>query len=102
MVELIRNITQPENITRLAVRYINRLDLPLPVADLKDYLRPVPKIAPGLPQSLSGYFMQLQIPQEDIKGVLILNEALVPPPSPDVGSVLLDIDIFRDAEVSAM
>lgn len=84
----------PENVNRVAVRYINRLDLPLPFNDLKDYLRTVPEISPDLPQGLSDYFMQLQIPQEDLEGVLVLNEALIPPPEDNVVSVLLDIDLF--------
>src|SRR5207253_4384748 len=55
-----REVTQPQAVTRAAVRYINRLDLPLPIRDLKDYLRTVPEVSPDLPQGLSGYFMQLQ------------------------------------------
>jgi uncharacterized protein (TIGR04255 family) len=88
-------------VTRLAVRYINRLDLPLPMGDLKDYLRTVPEVSPDLSQGLSGYFMQLQIPQEDIGGTLILNQAMLPPSSPNIVSVLLDIDLYRDANVSS-
>lgn len=97
-----RNATRPEAITRTAVRYINRLDLPLPVTELKDYLKTVPEVSSDLPfQDLSGYFMQLQIPQTDIGAMLILNEALVPPPpsTPNVVSVLLDIDLSRNIDL---
>jgi uncharacterized protein (TIGR04255 family) len=71
-----QSVTKPKLINRLALRYVNRLDLPLPVGDLKYYLRTVPEVSPDLPQGLSGYFMQLQIPQEDISAILILNQAL--------------------------
>jgi len=94
-----RVVAAPRAITRVAVRYINRLDLPLPIKDLKDFLRTVPEVSPDLPQALSACFMQLQIPQDDIKGMLILNEAIIPPPRPEVVSVLLDIDLFRDVDV---
>jgi uncharacterized protein (TIGR04255 family) len=99
--DIYRSIAQPEMITRAAVRYINRLDIPLPINDLKDFLRTSPEVSPALPQELSGYFMQLHIPQTDINAMLILNEALVDPPSqnPNVVSVLLDIDLFRDSDV---
>lgn len=83
----------PKTVKRVAVRYINRLDLPLPLNDFKDYLRTVPEVSPDLPQGLSSYFMQLQIPQEDLNGMLVLNEATLPP-TEDVVSVLLDIDLF--------
>ena len=39
--------------------------------------------------------MQLQIPHEDIQGMLILNETMVPPPNPKLVSVVLDIDVFK-------
>jgi uncharacterized protein (TIGR04255 family) len=94
--EIYRTLTYPKNITRLAVRYINRLDLPLPLEDLKEYLRTVPEVSPDLsPQGLSGYFMQLQIPQENSGGILVLNEAIIQPYETDVVSVLLDIDLSQ-------
>lgn len=94
-----QSVSNPHRINRLALRYVNRLDLPLPVGELKDYLRAVPEVSPDLPQNLSGYFMQLQIPQEDLRALLILNQALIPPPTPEVVSVLLDIDLSREIEL---
>ncbi len=88
-------------ITRVAVRYINRLDLPLydEAFDFKDYLRTVPEVSPDMPQGLSGYFMQLQIPLEDIQGGVIINQTMVEPPEEDVASVLLDLDFFRTVDI---
>lgn len=94
-----QSVTKPKLINRLALRYINRLDLPLPVGELKDYLRTVPEVSPDLPQGLSGYFMQLQILQEDISAMLILNQALIPATTPEVVSVLLDIELSRGIEL---
>lgn len=92
--KLYRQITKPKNITRLALRYINRLDLPLPLEDFKDYLRTIPEISPNMSQGLSGYFMQLQLPQTDLEAMLVLNQTLIPPPSPNLVSVVLDFDLF--------
>jgi uncharacterized protein (TIGR04255 family) len=97
--QIYRSVTRPKSVTRLAVRYINHLNLPLPVNDFKEYLRTTPEVSPDLPQGLSNYFMQLQIPQEDLRALLILNETLLPPQSEDSATVLLDIDIFRDTDV---
>ncbi|MGJ5673714.1 MAG: TIGR04255 family protein [Nostochopsis sp.] len=94
-----QSLTHPEAIARLAVRYINRLDIPLPVGDLKDYLRTFPEVSPDLPQGLSGYFMQLQIPQDNLTTMLILNQALVPPPTPEFVSILLDLDLFAERDI---
>ena len=92
-----RAIVEPEAITRIGIRYVNSLHLPLPMRDLKDFLRTLPEVSPDLPQSLSGYVMQLQIPQEDLRAMLILNQAMLPPSRPDAVSVLLDIDLFQES-----
>ena len=94
-----RQTAQPRKVTRVAVRYINRLDLPLPVLEMKDYLRTSPEVSPDLPQRLEEFFMQLTIPQRDIKSTLLLREMAVPPEAPGVASVVLDIDLFRSDEI---
>jgi uncharacterized protein (TIGR04255 family) len=75
------------------VRYINRIDIPLPLNDFKDYLRTVPEVSPDLPQALSGYLMQLVMPLEDIKGMAVITETPIPAPSPNFVSIVLDIDV---------
>ncbi len=97
--DVYRTVAKPTKVSRMAVRYINRLDLPLPNVDLKDYLRTVPEISPELPQNLVGYFMQLRIPQADIKSMLIVNQTIIDPARPGVASVALDNDIFRSDDV---
>ena len=92
--EVYRPIARPKNIKRLALRYINRLDLPLPLKDFKDYLRTIPEISPDMSQGLSGYFMQLQLPQPELEAMLHLNQTLIPPPGPNLVSVVLDFDLF--------
>jgi len=94
-----RAITKPKRVTRVAVRYINRLDIPLPVRSFGDYLRTLPEVSPDLPQGVSSYFMQIQIPQEDLGALLMLTEAIVPPKKPDVISIVLDIDLFRERDI---
>ena len=90
-----RDFVQPKEILRVAVRYVNRLDLPLPFDDFKKYLRTVPEISSDLPQALSNFFLQAQIPQLDLEALLVINMAIVPPPTPTVASVVLDLDLFR-------
>jgi uncharacterized protein (TIGR04255 family) len=99
--DVYRAVAKPTKVTRLAIRYVNRLDLPLPVADLKQYLRTVPEVSPELPQNLAGYFMQLRIPLDDIKSFLLVNQAIIDPARPGVASVVLDNDIFRVDDIPA-
>jgi uncharacterized protein (TIGR04255 family) len=93
-----RDLVQPD-VTRVAVRYINRFELPIPLRDFKDYLRTVPEVSPDLPQGLSGYLMRLQIPQEDLDAMLVLSEALAPSSTPETtAAIVLDLDLFRMLE----
>ena len=96
-----RAAAKPTSITRIALRYVNRLDIPLPVHDFSAYLRTVPQLSPDLPQGLSGYFMQLQLPMPDLQGACVINQTIIEPPAkPDTVSVVLDIDVFRTSGVA--
>ena len=88
-----RRVAKPLTVNRMGVRYINRIDIPLPLLDFKEYLRTVPEVASDLPQGLAGYLMRLAIPLEDITGMAAITETMVPPPTPHLVSILLDIDV---------
>lgn len=91
-----REATKPEAIIRLALKYVNRFDIPEPVNDLKSFLKTVPEVSSDLPQAkVGGLFMQLQIPQPDIEGMLVLTEAMVPPPQVGIVSIVLDIEVSK-------
>lgn len=96
---LYQSFLAPVNIERIAVRYINRLDISGPAIEIGNYLKTFPQISADLPQLLSNYFMQLQIPVPDLMGMLVINQTIVPPPGPDIVSVLLDIDLFRETQI---
>lgn len=87
-----------KSIRRIAVRYLNRINLPLPLMSFHDYLRTAPDISPDLPQELTGFVYHLEIPLHETHAMLLLNQALVDSESPDVASVVLDLDIYRTAE----
>jgi uncharacterized protein (TIGR04255 family) len=94
-----RNAVNPVLITRIALRYINRINIPLPIFDFKDYIRTTPEVSPELPQGISRFFMQLHLPQPDLDVMCILNTAMLPPIHPETVSILFDIDLFKTASV---
>lgn len=95
-----RTTVNPRAVTRVAVRYVNQIDIPHPAIDYKDYFRTTPEVSPDLPQGLSGFFMQLQFPQEDFGGMLILTQTAIAPSEPNTNSVILDLDVFKgDTEI---
>jgi uncharacterized protein (TIGR04255 family) len=88
-------IVKPMNIKRISLRYINRIELPLPMRDFSDYILTNPQIAPGLPQALSGLFMRLEIPEPTVDATGIVILVLDKPKQPEKLPLIFDIDVFR-------
>lgn len=95
-----RELAKPVRITRLALRYINRIDIPTTPVELKDYFNTSPEVAQGLPQSMAGFFMQVLLPLEDEKAFVNIVETIVDPPHPGTVSVVLDLDLFRTEDLA--
>lgn len=97
--ELFKDVSEVTEIARVAVRYINRIDIPVaPSVNLEDYLKIYPEIPDDWPSGVSihNFFMQVQAWQEDLNCNLIANQAPARPPGPGVTSVRLDFDLFRE------
>jgi uncharacterized protein (TIGR04255 family) len=91
-------IASPETVTRIALRYINRIEIPLPMRDFKDYILTTPEIAPDLPQGLGSFFMRLVIPDPKAQAVAIVTETMEPiDESRNRLPLIFDIDVFRTA-----
>lgn len=93
--EAFRQISQPRSITRVAIRTINRLELPGPAAKPGEYLKTLPLVAEGAGTQVQGLFMQVVVAQPDIDAVAIITESTNVPATPDNVVVLLDIDLWR-------
>jgi uncharacterized protein (TIGR04255 family) len=92
------DVAHPSTMRRVAVRYVNQIDIPLRQIDYKDYFRTTPEVSPDLPQGLSSFFMQLQFPQPEFDGMLVLTQLAIPPPTPDTSSVVLDLDVSKQTQ----
>lgn len=83
-------------INRVAVRFINRFDFPGPAVELSEYLVVHPLSPHGF--KMKGFNMQTILDLGDEKSHMIMRQALVAPPNPEVISVLLDLDLFDISE----
>src|SRR5580700_594883 len=95
--DIYRELVRPVKITRLAVRYINQLNFPGTRVEPEDYFKTFPVLTPELPSELRDFgpfVMSLHLPQVDLKGTLVINEASAQPPKPDSLSIILDLDLF--------
>ncbi|AHI65521.1 TIGR04255 family protein [Burkholderia thailandensis] len=93
---------RPSTVTRAAVRYINRIVIPSPSADIKEYFRLYPLVPEDMPQTITGSFMQLVMPQSDISSSAsaVINFALEPQSAPGTLSFLLDFDVFSACQLA--
>ncbi|MBI3355839.1 MAG: TIGR04255 family protein [Nitrospirae bacterium] len=87
--------THPIRITRIALRYINRIDIPLPIRALREYLLTVPEVAPNLPQDLDSSFLRLTMRKPDIEATAIITQALEAAPEGRHVPLIFDIDVFN-------
>lgn len=69
-------LASPSKVTRIAVRYINRIDIPLPVGDLKEYILTGPELVATLPQKLSTLFFRVAIMDDTSPAAAIITEAI--------------------------
>lgn len=91
-------ITRAPLITQIGLRYINRFNLPAP-CDIESFLKTFPNISADLPQLISGYVMQLSMPQVDMANtVLVHRQALTSPQQPHQASIVVDNDLVTKQE----
>ncbi len=89
-----KDITSPESITRVALRYINNLKIPMPIKDFGDYLTAPPTVSEGLPQVVSSFLTRVVIHEPSVGANAIITQALEQIVT-DVAPIILDIDVFK-------
>ena len=87
-------ITDPVKITRTALRYINRIEVPIPIKNFNEYILTTPEIAPKLPQALNHFFMRLEIPNSDIHAIALITQTMENTTENQRLPLILDIDVF--------
>lgn len=90
---------KPNNITRIATRYINRIEIPLPFNDFQEYVLNMPPIPSCLPQTFSNFFMQIQVPCKDEFRNVVITETIEQIENSTL-PFILDIDVFQELNVN--
>lgn len=89
-------VFKPQVITRVATRFINTLQISLPLADFSEYLNGPPNVPSGLPQALIGFFTRVILPEPQTGATAIVTQSLESMVDPSNLNVLLDIDVFLE------
>ena len=85
-------ISGPVDVDRLAVRYVNAIEMNLG-DDYDKYLTAGPRIPPELPQIVNNFVQRVEIPFTKEEASAIVTQTLVAPVA-GKGSAILDIDVF--------
>lgn len=94
-------LTRPKRVVRLALRYINRIEIPRPVDSLEDYLLIGPAIPKGMLQAPSGFFLRLALSDPHSQSSAIVTETIDEVAStPKLLSIILDIDVSRPVNLA--
>lgn len=86
----------PQSITRVASRYINRLDLPLPIEDFGDYLTSPPYLPDSLPQELINFIIRLIVREEELSANI--TQTMVESPKRGHNGIIIDVDAYKANE----
>jgi uncharacterized protein (TIGR04255 family) len=92
-------ISRPVEVTRMAVRYINRLRLPSST-ELREFLEAPPVLPLPIPQTVREFLTRVVVYDAARDASAIITQALESALDPTFLPVLLDIDAFREAPVA--
>jgi uncharacterized protein (TIGR04255 family) len=98
--DVYRQVADPQEYLRIALRTINRVDFPLSAVRLEDYFRTYPEVSPELPQFMNGFFFEFNLPLLGKELAANITQTSLPPTAPGQTSIVLDIDLFRVGNVS--
>jgi uncharacterized protein (TIGR04255 family) len=96
--ELYLAIAAPISITRIATRYINRIEIPLPITEFEEYLTVPPDVPEGVPELVSEFLSRIVSYDPRLGASMIITQACEGyGASSAVIPLLLDIDVFKQA-----
>ena len=91
------DIAKPNKITRIGLRYINRIVIPSTQDDLKEYILTGPELSPNLKFPLAGFFLRMVVTNPEIDAMAIITETIDESnETPNVIPLIFDIDIIKE------
>ena len=86
---------EPVGVTRLATRYINALDVPIPKTTFFEYLEAPPRLPQGVPNVISGFLTRVVLEDPASGASANLIQALQPASEPEHVRIIVDIDVYK-------
>lgn len=93
--EIYLKVAKPQKVSRIAVRYVNNIPIPLPILDFSEYLKVPPVVPEGLPQTLASFLQRFVIVDGETDTVANVTQVLEEITSASKVNILLDIDVYK-------
>lgn len=90
--QMYEEISKPTSIKRVAVRFINQMNLGLP---LNEYLCAPPVVPPGMSNDLRSFLTRTVIYDDSVDASVIITQALKGIEEKGRVPIILDIDVFK-------
>jgi len=96
-IEAYWKVSKPIGVTRIGIRYINKIVIPQIMVRVEDYFKCALPNVSGLPDQLNGFMSRAEYAYED-NILLVLSQGSIEAPPNNIG-FLLDLDvIWQDAD----
>lgn len=99
--ELYTSVAKPLSITRIALRYINKILIPLPIKEFGEYFKTFPQLSPNVPQNLNTFLLRLEIPDPESGAMGIIIQTIENSTEDGFLPVILDIDVIIQSDYTA-
>lgn len=90
------DVCKPEYAERIALRYINSIQIPETTFKIDDYFLTAPQVGSEIPQSILRFFSQVMIKDDSSNTLAIINQTINPPKREGETTFILDIDAFQE------
>lgn len=94
-------IFAPEYIASLRLRYLNRIEVPLPVGDLSDYLTMLPQVPQPVDTGFTAYLMRITLWDPHLKAHADVTQIAQPADDVPLLPVIFDIDVRSNVEITS-
>lgn len=79
---------------RISLRFVNQIDIPQPVSDIKEYFLTGPEIAKGISGAIATTFSRFEIINEKYDAIGSITQVMSPP-TEQLISFIFDIDVIN-------
>jgi uncharacterized protein (TIGR04255 family) len=96
-------ITSVDQVKRLGLRYLNRIEIPFDNRSfkLRDYIKIFPEVTDDLSVTISGHFMQMSLDSELYKpSRAIVNQAVGNVGDLKSTTLIFDVEVFQDIDLT--